>query len=441
MEKARILVKKHWVKGLAGVLILIAVTGLFTETKDETVDLFVRPTVGPFQVTVTATGELQAKNSVSVYGPANARQQRVYEMQILRLIPEGTVVKKGDFVAELDRSELTSRMKDVELELQQETSEFEQTMLDTMMTLSQAREDQINLRYALEEARIAREQAVYEAPSIQRQAEIDFERAQRAYAQSEVNYQTQVRQGEARMREREAQLAKVQKDMDELVALSSQFTISAPQNGMLVYRRDRRGERLVEGGTINAWDPVVAELPDLSTMQTITYINEVDIQKIRVGQPVLIGLDADPDKKLSGTVTRIANIGEQHPDSDAKVFEVIIDVAAVDSSLRPAMTTSNTIVIAQIPEALQIPLEAIYAQDSLSYVYLRKGGGPLRQEIRLGMLNENNATVAAGLEPDDLIYLSAPVDTVGIAFNRLQPEEPEEQSMAESGRGETPTGG
>lgn len=441
MEKARILVKKHWVKGLAGVLILIAVTGLFTETKDETVDLFVRPTVGPFQVTVTATGELQAKNSVSVYGPANARQQRVYEMQILRLIPEGTVVKKGDFVAELDRSELTSRMKDVELELQQETSEFEQTMLDTMMTLSQAREDQINLRYALEEARIAREQAVYEAPSIQRQAEIDFERAQRAYDQSEINYQTQVRQGEARMREREAQLAKVQKDMDELVALSSQFTISAPQNGMLVYRRDRRGERLVEGGTINAWDPVVAELPDLSTMQTITYINEVDIQKIRVGQPVLIGLDADPDKKLSGTVTRIANIGEQHPDSDAKVFEVIIDVAAVDSSLRPAMTTSNTIVIAQIPEALQIPLEAIYAQDSLSYVYLRKGGGPLRQEIRLGMLNENNATVAAGLEPDDLIYLSAPVDTVGIAFNRLQPEEPEEQSMAESGRGETPTGG
>lgn len=441
MEKARILVKKHWLKGLVGVLILIAVSGLFTETQDETVDLFIRPTVGPFQVTVTATGELKAKNSVKVYGPANARQQRVYEMKILRLIPEGTVVQKGDFVAELDRSELMSRIKDVEIEFQQESSEFEQTMLDTMMTLSQAREDRINLRYALEEARIQKEQAVYEAPSIQRQAEIDYERAKRAYEQSEVNYQTQVRQGEARMREREAQLAKVQKDLDELAALASQFTITAPQNGMLVYRRGWRGERLTEGGTVNAWDPVVAELPDLTTMQTVTFINEVDIQKIKIGQPVLIGLDADPDKKLTGTVTRIANIGEQHPESDAKVFEVVIDVAEVDSSLRPAMTTSNTIIIAEIPEALQIPLETIHAQDSLSYVFLREGGRPVRQEIKLGLLNENNATVVAGLEPDDLIYLSMPVDTTGIALNRLPVEKRDEQSMAENGRGNTSSDG
>lgn len=243
------------------------------------------------------------------------------------------------------------------------------------------------------------------------------------------------------MREREAQLAKVQKDLDELAALASQFTITAPQNGMLVYRRGWRGERLTEGGTVNAWDPVVAELPDLTTMQTVTFINEVDIQKIKIGQPVLIGLDADPDKKLTGTVTRIANIGEQHPESDAKVFEVVIDVAEVDSSLRPAMTTSNTIIIAEIPEALQIPLETIHAQDSLSYVFLREGGRPVRQEIKLGLLNENNATVVAGLEPDDLIYLSMPVDTTGIALNRLPVEKRDEQSMAENGRGDTSSDG
>jgi HlyD family secretion protein len=80
-------------------------------------------------------------------------------------------------------------------------------------------------------------------------------------------------------------------------------------------------------------------------MRSKTYVNEVDIQNIEKGQTVEVGLDADSEKQLSGIVESVANIGEQRRGSDAKVFEVLININESDTTLRPAMTTSNSILI------------------------------------------------------------------------------------------------
>lgn len=403
--------RKRWLVLIPAAAGMLAVAFIILSGRSgEKADLHVLPQIGPFQVTVTSTGELQAKNSVSIYGPSNARKARIYQMNLLKIVPEGTIVQKGDFVAELDRSELTSQIKDAEVELQKATSQFTQTRLDTSLTLSKNRDDQVNLRYAMEEAELRKEESKYEPPSVRRQAEIDFEKAQRAYDQAVKNYQTQIEQAVAKMQEVEAELSKTQRRLDELMELSDEFTISAPENGMVIYRRDWRGQKLKEGGQINAWDPVVATLPDLSVMESKTYINEVDIQKIQEGQQVILGLDADPDKRLTGNVSTVANIGEQRPNSDAKVFEVTIVVAESDSTLRPAMTTSNTIIVDELPEALYIPLECLRTRDSLNYVYVERSGGLARQEVRLGPMNEDEVVVEEGLAADDLVLMSAPQD-------------------------------
>ena len=360
--------KNRWLWYAIGLILILVVMGWLLRSSDSApTALYVSPQVGPFEVTVTTTGELKAKNSVKIYGPRSARQIQIWQMSVLRLVPEGTVVKAGDFVAELDRSELASRTQEASFELQKAQSQYEQAQLDSTLTLTRLRDEQVNLRYSMEEARLRMEQAAYEAPSVKRQAEIDFEKSSRALEQAVENYRTQVRQAEAKMREVEAELFKARNRYQILEDAAGEFTITAPENGMVVYRRERRGQKLTAGGTLNAWDPVVAELPDLSEMESITYVNEVDIQKVSVGQSVRIGLDADPDKRLSGTVSHVANIGEQRPNSDAKVFEVSITVAESDTTLRPAMTTSNTIVVAEIDSALYVPLETIHAADSRTF--------------------------------------------------------------------------
>src|SRR5699024_6425602 len=140
--------------------------------------------------------------------------------------------------------------------------------------------------------------------------------------------------------------------------------------GMVIYRRDRRGRKQTEGSSISAWNPVVAELPDFSIMESVTYVNEVDIQQIKKGQSVDISLDAMPDKDLTGVATDVSNVGAQRPGSSAKVYEVVIETQRQDSTLRPAMTTSNVIHINSIPGVTYLPLETVHARDSLSFVYI-----------------------------------------------------------------------
>ena len=412
--------KRRWLAAAAGI-VLLAITGLLVEgPAEETGKLLVHPKEGAFRVAVTATGELQAKNSVAIKGPSQARRARIYELQILSMVPEGTVVSKGDFVAELDRSELMSKIKDEQIELEQAQSQYEQTSLDTALTLSKARNEQINLRYAMEEAELKKEQSAYEAPSVKRQAEIDFDKARRAYEQAVENYGTQTQQAAAQMREVGAQLDKARRQYEDMASMAEAFTIKAPEKGMVIYRRTHNGQKIEEGSTVRVWNPVVATLPDLSVMESITYINEVDIQKIEEGQLVEVGLDADPEKGLSGRVTQVANIGEQRPGSDAKVFRVSIEINEADTTLRPAMTTSNTVVVDRLSKVLHVPLETVHASDSLTYVFARDGGRVVRQEVKLGLINENSAVVQKGLSADDQIYMSMPADTSDLALRELK---------------------
>lgn len=386
----------------------------------ETVDLTTQPAKGEFVVDVTTTGELRAKQSVEIRGPQGGRDIRLFNLKIQRLIPEGTIVQEGDFVAELDRSEITGRLQDALLELQQAESQFTQVSLDSTLTLSQARDNLINLEYALEERQIAVDQSKYESPAVQRQAEIDLDKARRQLEQEKKNYVTKVKQAEAQMSEVEADLQEERNEVQKIRDLMQKFTVNAPANGMIIYRRNRDGSKISEGSEISTWNPTVAELPDFTVMESVTYVNEVDVQKVKPNLTVEIGLDAIPEKKLTGKVTSVANIGEQRPNSNSKVYEVIIEVTESDSVLRPAMTTSNRIIVNRVNDAMYIPLESIHVQDSASFVFKKSGLFAIMQEIELGLMNENEVIVHRGLNMEDVIYLSVPEDTAGIERSYLE---------------------
>ncbi|MDR8391990.1 efflux RND transporter periplasmic adaptor subunit [Aliifodinibius sp. S!AR15-10] len=413
--------KKYLYLGGGLALLFIFWMALGTESSDAPV-IYTTAKKGTFEVTVTTSGELRAKNSTSIRGPEGIREFRIYNVPIQRLVPEGTVVEKGDFVAELDRSEISSNYQDQLLELEEEESAYEIAQLDSSLTLSEARDNLVNLEYALEEAEIAVEQSKYESPAVQRQVQIDYERAQRELQQARKNYRTRVQQEVATLREIEADLKQERREVQRIREIMERFTIYAPENGMVIYKRNRDGSKITEGSSISAWDPTVAELPDFSVMNSVTFVNEVDIQSIRSGQKVDIGLDAMPEKKLTGVVTSVANIGEQRPNSDSKVFQVIIEVNEPDTTLRPSMTTSNTIHVNTLDDALFAPLETIHTVDSLNYVFKRDGMDVIMQQVVLGMMNDNDVVIKEGVALNDQLYLSTPADTAGIARQHLPAE-------------------
>jgi multidrug efflux pump subunit AcrA (membrane-fusion protein) len=411
---------KKYLYAIAAVVVLLLLWWGLSSNDGAEQDIAINPTIGPFVVSVSATGELKAKNSTDIHGPKSARMVGIWQMKISKLIPEGTQVKKGQFVAEIDKTEISNEIKEVDIEIEKAESRFTITKLDTLLELSQARDNLVNLKYAMEEARIEKEQSIYEAPSILRQAEINYQKALRSLRQSEKNYSAKVKQAKAKIREIEAEWTKHKQRRDMLTMALREFTVLAPADGMVIYAKEWNGKKKTVNSNVSSWDPVVASLPDLSVMESLTFVNEVDIKKIALEQKVHIGLDADPDKKLEGKVTKIANIGEQRPNSSAKVFEVLIEVAENDSTLRPAMTTSNEIIISEVDSALFIPLECVHNVDSTAYVVIESGLSRYRQEVKTGIYNENYIIVEQGISVEDNVLLSLPDDADELSLEYLE---------------------
>lgn len=375
---------------------------------------------GPFRVAVTTSGELRAKKFVQITAPTNAQQAGAYQMKIQSIVAEGTVVKEGDVVAELDRSSLASALQDVTLSVQKSQAQFQTAQLDTTLTLSKAREEMRSMELALEEKRIAKEQAIYEAPSIRRQAEIDFEKATRALAQAKVDYKTKSEQAIAKMSEVASDLSRFEGRLQVVKDVMGSFTIRAPAGGgMVIYIKEWNGRKKVSGSQITPWDPAVATLPDLSQMESITYVNEIDVRKLAVNQKVDIMLDADPSKKLPGKIAQVANVGEQRPNSDAKVFEVVVTVEKADTTLRPGMTTSNAVETQVIPDAVFVPIEAVQSDSGRAYVFKREGRRTVKQEVTTGAMNDNEIVIVKGLDADDRVMLTVPPDAASLAMRSL----------------------
>jgi hypothetical protein len=154
-------------------------------------------------------------------------------------------------------------------------------------------------------------------------------------------------------------------------------------------------------------------------MESVTYVNEIDVRKIAVGQKADVALDSDPSKRLAGTVEAVANVGEQRPNADAKVFEVKITITTVDTTLRPGMTTANQVLTASLPNKLFVPLEAVASQDSVTFVFKRDGGSVIKQEVETGAMNENEIVIARGLEAGDEVLLTPPPNRNELALERL----------------------
>jgi multidrug efflux pump subunit AcrA (membrane-fusion protein) len=235
-----------------------------------------------------------------------------------------------------------------------------------------------------------------------------LDRAQRDYDQSLKSYKLKVRQAKVKMKEAELKLAKNTRKRDDILEIMNQFVIKAPKKGMVIYRKEWSGKKRKVGSTISPWDNMVATLPDLRTMISKTYVNEIDIRKVKKDQTVKIKVDAFPEKEFEGKVISVANVGEQLPNSDAKVFEVNIILNESDTILRPSMTTSNTIMTSTFNDVVYIPIEALVVTDSLTFVYKKDGLGFKKQQIETGISNENEIIVTKGLTKDDIIMLNVP---------------------------------
>jgi hypothetical protein len=368
----------------------------------------------PLPVNIHAPGELMARRSEKIKGPDGLRSVGLYQVTIANLVPEGTVVQQGEFIASLDRTEMDGKIKESQTEIDKINTQLDQAKIDTAIEMRGLRDQLVNVKFSMKEKELSLELSKYEPEAIKQQARLDLERTQRELSQLENKLTLTKEKSIAQIEEINASYRQQELKLNRLLELQSQMTVNAPKSGMVIYTRDWNGKR-GPGSQVSSWDPVIAELPDLSEMITKAYINEVDITKVIPGQKAKITVDAFPGKEFSGMVLTKANIGEQVRNFDTKVFEVIVLLSSIDSLLRPAMTTGISIITDSIPSCLQVPLEAIQV-DSVSFVYKKTKTGFEKQEVVTGPSNDISICIATGLQKGDQVSLNAPEGADDIPF-------------------------
>jgi multidrug efflux pump subunit AcrA (membrane-fusion protein) len=421
--------------------IVIAIIGLIVfsrmTSKKNIVNTYAEVKKGVFEITVSNSGELMAEKSLDIRGPVigqatnqgdnhgggqgggqgGGRQgggfqggtdMHAMDLKIQDIVPEGTIVKEGDYVAQLDRSTYNNTLKTELDNLATLEKNLQMKILDTAVVLTNLRDDIKNQVYVVEEAAIVLDQSKFEPPATIRKAQMDLNKSQRALEQKKRSYSLKVAQNLSEINNQKMILARRTRYVNDLQDFLTKFTVTAPSSGMVIYKKERNGAKRKEGSNVNPFDMVIATLPDLSTMMSKIYVNEIEISKVKTGQTANIIVDAFPKKTYTGKVTYIANVGEQLPNSDAKMFEVQIKVDGSDPTLRPSMTTGNKLIIKTFNDVVFIPTECVQTgPDSIPFVFEKNR---TKQIVILGESNDKNVIVEQGLDPGTTIYLIPPVE-------------------------------
>lgn len=395
--------KKIAIPLVGGVALVIVYIILSAANKEAIASADVRR--GEFLVSIKSSGEIRATNSFTLATP----RLRYGQMQIIYLVPEGTTVKPGEIIIRFAPTEVDKMISDKQAELSINQSDLEKFRADKALRSSELDGNLRNAELEYEQAKLQMEKMKFEAEVQKKETEINLERNRIAYEQAKRKIESQRLVDKSEEKKLTLKLQQIDGDLTRAKQDKELFTVKATLGGLAVYENNwNTGRKVAVGDQPWGGMPLVS-LPDLSKMQSITNVNEVEVSKVKQGQKVKIKLDAFPEKEFSGKVASVATIGQQRDQSsNMKTFEVLVDINGTDPVLKPGMTTSNEIVMSAISDTLFVPIEAVFEKDGKTIVYTTNGSSARPREVKLGSKNSNFVIVSSGLQSGDKVALRDP---------------------------------
>jgi len=374
---------------------------------------------GNLDVVISSKGDLKGEKYTEINIPDALcnEELRVYQYKLADVITEGKVVKQGEYIAKLDESQLVNMMQDIRQQKEKMDADLRNIVLDSAVNLTGRREDISNARLDLEYLKIDLEQSKYESEAYQRKTQMSYQKAEIGMEKIRRDYLLAKNRLKLQVGRFQAYVDQFQKRIDNYQKALGSTIINAPESGIVMFAKDHSGKSYGKDTEVNIWRPLIATLPDMSVVITESYIREIDISKISIGDSVKIKVDALPKKTFHGKVIKVANIGEDHKDFDMKVFKVVIRLDESDPEMKPGMSANNDIVIGSYRDRLLIPMKAVFSKNNRTVVYLKKGGEIIEQEITLVTDNGTFGIVDKNIKSGDLLLLYQPEEFKTLAAN------------------------
>jgi multidrug efflux pump subunit AcrA (membrane-fusion protein) len=371
-----------------------------------------------FSIKVKGFGEIEAAQSQKIMTPGRR------PMVISWLKPENSMVEKGEVIARFDAQQILKDSREEELEL----LSLEQDIVKSNAEQNQAKQDvdsdqtfvkqefEFVDRFAIDDLRIYSQLEI-----IDTFANRDFLEAKDDFLiWKEISIDEQHNSEIAVLDIRKRGM---QTKFDQHQQALSSLEVVSPYNGLLVYEKDRRGEKPGIGQTVFP-GRAIAQIPNLDNMQATLFVQANDAIELAEKQAVNIRLDAFPQKTFNGLVKSVSGFPRSIERGNPVTY-IELTVALIEqdkSMMQPGRKLTGEIDVKASSKSLVVPLQALFFEGGSSFVYLQSGSKFEKRPVISGRKNLYLVEITSGLSDGDVIALSAPDPATAVANTSAKQE-------------------
>jgi HlyD family secretion protein len=400
---------------------------------------------------LTASGRVESSHNTIIQCELESLEVRIKGQgmiaggasTIISIVPDGTDVKRGDVLCQLDASDYEELVREQQIVLERAKADHKQAELDLEVARLAVREfregnmaqdlKQMKASITLAESDLQRSAdrlewtrrmrvKGYVSISQLSSEEVEFSRATISLANSRRalgvyeqyttprilrGLETKVTAAEANLRYQDARLERHKFRLKNLMTQVERCTIRAPHDGFVIYANDERRGLVIEAGIRVHQKQRLFFLPDLSRMEVEALLHESVVHQVQPGMTAKVRVEGLSDRVLEGHVTKVAQLATPNLFNDVRYFTAIVKLDAFPKGLRPGMSAEVEIFTDRRPGALTIPAEALAVEHGheVCYVYVARGESLERRPVKVGRSTRDVLEVTEGLAVGEEVVL------------------------------------
>lgn len=351
---------------------------------------------GDLAKSVVATGRIEPVSKVEIKSKANGIIKKLK-------VDVGDLVQEGQILAELDKDNLTARLRESQAALMSAEANLKAAQAQLEKNKIEAEGPDVPFARHNKE----RAEKLFKDGLIPQQAFDDTRSALDVALNRQEAARSQLSVSQARIAQAKADVAQAQATVDRAREELNNATLRSPLHGMVLARDVEIGSPVSSILNMGAAATPVMILGDISEVFVRGKVDEADIGSVRLGQPARIKVETFKDRQFEGRVTKISPLGV---DKDNVItFEVRVSINNPGGELRANMTANAEIVLEEHKNTLIIPESAILydaqRKASVEVVSNKASNGRERRNTQVGVSNGSRTEVLAGLSPGEKVIL------------------------------------
>jgi HlyD family secretion protein len=366
---------------------------------------------GAFVGWLDLRGQIAARQSVVIAAP-----YRIDNMRILKLLPNGTRVEKGETLVEFDSTQLRRDLAQNRVDLKSAQADVEQQRAQGRLTEEKDLTDVMKARYDVQSAELDASKAEIVSEIEGAEAKLKLADARQKLVAAEAKLKADHASDAAAVKGKEDARDKALYQMQQNERSLSQLILHAPTDGMFTLLNThwtsptsgpqpfRSGDQIWPGAAI-------AELPDLSTLEVTARVDEDERGRLQVGQKADLRFTAIPDRAFTGrvkSISTLASVDFSEGWPPPRNFTVRLALDQSDERLRPTMSGTVRVAVDRVASGILIPSEALFPKNGETVAYVLDGSKFEARKIVVAQQSGGQVLVAKGLQVGERVALQNP---------------------------------